>query len=279
MSLVVLGCGFAGTALARRRLAAGEVVRATVRREEEAEALRALGVDARALPALSQETVDALVREGDAVAVCFPPDGHTDQLVAPAAGRARALVYVSTTGVYGDHTGRVDEDTPVDPRSEKARARLDAEGAWRAAGATVLRAAGIYGPWRGLHRRVLSGGYRVPGDGARVVSRVHVEDLAALIDASLSIALQDNVFVVADDTPVPQVEVVRWLSDVLGVPMPASAPLDAVSETLRHDRAVINARVKAATGVTLAYPSYREGFAACLAAEGLGAALSSELVA
>lgn len=268
MSLVVLGCGFTGAALARRRLARAEPVRATVRRETDAISLRAMGIDARALPALTRDDVDALVVEGDDVAVCFPPDGVTDRAIAPAVKRARAVAYVSTTGVYGERAGRVDEDTPVDARGEKARARLDAEDAWRAVGATVLRAAGIYGPWRGLHRRVLSGGYRVPGDGARVVSRVHVEDLAALLDAALSIPLRDKVFVVADDTPVPQVEVVRWLSEALGVAMPASAPLDAVSETLRHDRAVDNARVKAATGVRLAYPGYREGFTACLRVEG-----------
>lgn len=268
MTLVVLGCGFTGTALARRRLASGEVVRATVRHEEHAITLRALGIDARALPLLTREAVEALVAPGDEVAVCFPPDGVTDRAVAPAVGRARAVVYVSTTGVYGDRTGRVDEETPVEGSGEKARARLDAEAAWRAQGATVLRAAGIYGPWRGLHRRVLSGTYRLPGDGARVVSRVHVDDLAALLDACLARALRGETFVVADDTPVPQAEVVRWLCARTGAPMPPRAPLDEVSETLRHDRAVVNARVKAATGVTLAYPGYREGFAQCLAAEG-----------
>jgi nucleoside-diphosphate-sugar epimerase len=192
-ALVVLGCGFAGAALARRRLAAGGVVRATVRREAEAAALRALGVDAVALPTLDAASVRARVAPGDDVAVCFPPDGETDARVCDAAGAGRAVVYVSTTGVYGDRAGRIDEDTLVDLATPKARARAAAEDLWRAQGATVLRAAGIYGVGRGLHRRVLEGSYRVPEGGARVVSRIHVDDLATLMDACLARPLRAQI--------------------------------------------------------------------------------------
>ena len=132
----------------------------------------------------------------------------------------------------------------------------------------MLRAAGIYGPWRGLHRRVLEGRHALPDGGNRVVSRVHVDDLAAIMDACLARGLRGETFVVADACPVPQREAVAWLCERLGVETPGSATGEAVPETLRHDRAVVSARALAATGVTLRYPGYREGFEDCLLREG-----------
>src|SRR5262249_40147588 len=95
------------------------------------------------------------------VLVAFAPDGRTDAALAPALARAR-VVYVSTTGVYGRARGHVDETTAVDPSEPRAADRLAAERAYRDLGATVLRAAGIYGPWRGLHRRLLGGDFKIP---------------------------------------------------------------------------------------------------------------------
>jgi nucleoside-diphosphate-sugar epimerase len=268
-ALVVLGCGFAGEALARRRLAAGGVVRATVRRDEERVRLRASGIDAHTIPVLTRDALSPIARDGDDLAVCFPPDGHTDAVISPLAAAMRATVYLSSTGVYGDRTGDIDEDTPLDLATDKARARADAEDLWRAHGATVLRAAGIYGPWRGLHRRVLEGRHALPDGGHRVVSRVHVDDLAALMEGCLTRGLRGETFVVADACPVPQREAVAWLCARLGVAEVPVATGDAVPETLRHDRRVNSARVLATTGVRLMYPGYREGFAMCLREEGM----------
>lgn len=267
--LVVLGCGFAGSALARRRALAGGRVLGVVRRQSEAESLAAQGIMATVAPALSPALVAEMVGEGDSVAVCFQPDGRTDALIAPAVAHARAVAYLSSTGVYGERVGRIDEDTPLDLSSERALARAEAEARWRGVGATVLRAAGIYGPGRGLHRRVLEGRHALPDGGWRVVSRVHVDDLAAILDACLARALRGETFVVADATPVPQREVVAWLCARLGVATPEGATGEGVPETLRHDRAVISEGVLRATGVTLSYPGYQEGFAQCLAAEGV----------
>jgi nucleoside-diphosphate-sugar epimerase len=101
------------------------------------------------------------------------------------------------------------------------------------------------------------------------VSRVHVDDLAAMALGCLDPALRGAVFVAADDAPVPQGEVVRGLCAWLGLPPPASIALTDAPETLRHDRSVINERVKGATGLRLRYPTWREGFAQCLTAEGV----------
>lgn len=265
--LVILGCGFTGAAAARLARGAGREVRATLRHEDGADRLRAIGVDVRVTPSLDVDDVRERVGDGADVLVCFPPDGATDARVAPGARRARAVAYVSTTGVYGERTGRIDGATPTDPSTEKARARLDAESRWRDQGAVVLRAAGIYGPWRGLHRRLLRGDFRAPGDGSRVVSRVHVDDLAAVALGALANAPRGGAWPVADATPVPQGDVIAWLCARLGLPLPPSVPLDEAPETLRHDRSVDPSDALRAAGVALRFPSYREGFEHCLAVE------------
>jgi nucleoside-diphosphate-sugar epimerase len=220
---------------------------------------------------LTRPVVESLVPEGTRVVVAFAPDGRTDADIAPALAKAR-VVYVSTTGVYGRARGRVDETTATDPEEPRAAERLAAEQAFRDHGATVLRAAGIYGPGRGLHRRLMSGEFRIPGAGTNVVSRIHVTDLARFCLAMLGQGgepYRGEAFVVADDAPVPQIEVIRWLCERLGLAMPDRAPIDEVAPTLRHDRSVDNARIKQALSSSLLYPTYREGFEACFAAEGV----------
>jgi nucleoside-diphosphate-sugar epimerase len=265
--LLILGCGFTGTEVARRALAAGHHVVATTRQSDRREALEKLGVELHVVPALTADLVRSLADANTNVLVAFAPDGRTDAEIAPALAGAAHVVYVSTTGVYGAQRGRIDETTPVDPAEPRARERLAAERCYREVGATAIRAAGIYGPGRGLHLRVQSGTFRVPGDGANVVSRVHVADLARMILGVFDRAGESrrpDVFVAADDAPVPQIEAIAWLCRRLGLPMPPHVPLDEAPVTLRHDRAVANQRIKSWTGLSLLYSSYREGFEACL---------------
>lgn len=269
--LVVLGCGFVGTEVARRARATGAPVFATTRDRERAARLVALGVHAQCAPELSPELVREHIGAGAHVLVAFPPDGHTDAVVAAALVSAPRLVYLSSTAVYGEARGRIDESTPVKPSDGIGRARLEAERIWLGHGATIVRAAGIYGPWRGLHRRLLAGTFRLWRGGSNVVSRIHVADLAAMALGLFEAAeplVRGAAFVVADDAPVPQIEAIRWLSVRLGIPLPEESSGE-VAASLRHDRAVDNARIKAALSMKLAFPTYREGFEACLAAEGV----------
>jgi nucleoside-diphosphate-sugar epimerase len=265
--LIILGCGYTGAEAARQALAARRPVVGTTRSPERAAELGRMGVDARVTERLENE-VAALVPEGADVFVTFPPDGRTDGVIAKALGRARAIAYISSTGVYGDAAGHIDEDTPVDGRDAKASARLGAEEAYRAVGGIVLRAAAIYGPGRGLHVRLARGEHKVAGGGSNVVSRIHVEDLAQLALAALEKAEAGSTFVVADDAPVPQAEVIGWLCARLGVPMPKDVPREALPPTLQHDRAIDGRRIQRVLGVELRYPTYREGFGACLEGEG-----------
>ena len=265
-SFLILGCGFTGTEVARRAIVAGHRVVATTRQPDRREALEREKVELHVLPALTAELVEKWVGPDVNVLVAFAPDGRTDAQIAPALAGARHVVYVSTTGVYGARRGHIDESTPVDPAEPRASERLAAERCYRQAGATVVRAAGIYGPGRGLHLRIQSGTFRIPGDGNGVVSRIHVGDLAELVLGIFRRAPEGRreVFVAADDAPVPQIEAIEWLCRRLGCPVPPHVPLDEAPVTLRHDRAIDNRLIKSWTGVSLRYSSYREGFAACL---------------
>ena len=253
--VLVLGCGFTGRAVARLARERGLRVLVTVRSEAHATELRGDGLDVLVTP-----IVPALAAHAGAqthIVVCFPPDGTTDAIVAPALGATGAsIAYVSTTGVYGD--GAVDDTTPV-VTSARSAARLDAEAAWRAEGATVLRCPGIYGADRGLHMRVIRGEHRLPGDGSLFTSRIHVDDLAVHLLATR--AVRGETFVVGDLEPAAQAEICRWICAHHGVPFPPSVPIETVHETLRSDRRVDGARARERLGVTLRYPSYRDGMA------------------
>jgi nucleoside-diphosphate-sugar epimerase len=171
---------------------------------------------------------------------------------------AASIAYVSSTGVYGDRRGVIDDTTPIPaPVGERAQRILDAEALYRAAGATILRCPGIYGPERGLHRRILRGEHRIPGDGSRTLSRIHVSDLAELLLAAS--AMRGETFVVGDLEPAPHIEVVRFVCESYGVPLPPSVPLGDVHDTLRADRHVDASRALDRLGVKLRFPDYRIG--------------------
>jgi nucleoside-diphosphate-sugar epimerase len=206
---------------------------------------------------------------GAHVVISVPPEAGLDGRMEDALrqGPPARLVYLSSTGVYGAARGPVDEDTPVDPSTSTARGRIEAEARFRPLGAMALRVAGIYGPGRGSHTRLLSGTWRVPEGGGGRISRVHVEDLVEAIRVVLEKGEAGAVYCVADDRPATQGETASWLCQRLGVPLPPSVPLASLHESLRGDRAVSNARLKA-LGWRPAFPDFEAGFAAVLAAEG-----------
>ncbi len=268
--VVVLGCGYTGLAVARLARARGLGVLAHARSDVRAAALRDEGLEVLR-QAVLDEAIRAHVDEQVHVVIAFPPDGSTDARIAPYLASAAAITYVSSTGVYGDRRGVIDDTTTLPPGAANGRAApiLAAEAAYRREGGTVLRCPGIYGPDRGLHARILRGEHRIPGDGTRYLSRIHVEDLAQLIlalvppgSASHGSRAGDT-FVVGDLEPAPQIDVVRFVCETYGVPLPPFVPLESVHESLRADRRVDAWRALATSGVTLRYPTYREGMARC----------------
>jgi nucleoside-diphosphate-sugar epimerase len=255
--VLVLGCGYAGTAVARRARAAGHPVLCTVRSADRATLLRDQGFQVLAAPTLDASIAEH-VRPDTHVVIGFPPDGSTDAVVAEAIAGAHAISYISSTGVYGDRTGPIDERSvlPTQP-SERVARILHGEALYRAVGATVLRCPGIYGPTRGLHMRILRGEHRIPGDGSRTLSRIHIEDIASFALAAYE--ARGLTYVLGDLEPAPHIDVVRYVCDTYGVALPPSVPWAEVHETLRADRQVDSSKARRELAVTLRYPTYREG--------------------
>lgn len=256
MRRVIFGAGYVGARAAALAAARGDEVLATVRSAARAAGLEGRGFTVTTAPVL--EVAAGLELAGLHAIICFPPDGQTDAQLARLLAGAAAISYVSSTGVYGERSGVVDDTTALPEVATASQARiLSAEAAYRAVGATVLRAPGIYGPDRGLHVRVVSGAHRLPGDGSGVMSRIHADDLAALLLASAQV--RGETFVVADLEPAPQREVVEWICAEYGCPLPPSVPESEVHESLRRNRRVDGSRALARLGVTLQVPTFRLG--------------------
>jgi nucleoside-diphosphate-sugar epimerase len=260
---IILGLGFTGTVLARRLLSRGVPVFGAVRGAGRFADLAAAGMH---LAELSTEAG----RIGDfprnaAVFYSIPPVGpaetielfHFLQNLEPAR-----VVYISSTAVYGDQIS-VDENTLAQPNDERGRARLAAEeqiaaGPWTT---LILRAAAIYGPGRGVHTAIREG--RLPRSaGSGIVSRIHVEDLAALSDAGLQSDLQ-GAWPVADDAPCSSAEIAEWCVKFFG--------MESASEKLESfqiaGRRVDGRRIRELLGVRLKYPNWEAGLRASIAEE------------
>ena len=258
--LVVLGCGYLGEALTRLARARGLRVVGTVRSDVREGRLRPMGFEIIAAPALTADLVGELVGPESHVVVAFPPDGTTDAAIVSRSSEAAAITYISSTGVYGDARGVVNDATAVPAAQTEHGARiLRAEDTWRAVGATVLRCPAIYGRDRGIHQRIIRGEHRIAGDGSMFTSRIHVEDLAQLVLAARE--TRRETFVVGDLAPATQSEIAAWVAHEYGVPIPPHVPIEQVHPTLRSDRQVDGSRALKVLNVTLTYPRYTDGMA------------------
>ncbi len=212
----------------------------------------------------------------------IPPDEHGDpvyDLHAEALVRIPGLCwfgYLSTTAVYGDRGGAwVCEEDEARPTLERARRRLCAERAWLESNLPVhiFRLSGIYGPGRNAIRNLLDGRARRIRKAGQVFSRIHVEDLVSVLEASIDRPNPGRIYNVADDEPAPPEEVVAYAAGLLGVPPPPLEDIERASLTpmqrsfYRDNRRICNARIKRELGVRLRYSTYREGLRALLAHE------------
>ncbi|SEM70570.1 hypothetical protein SAMN05444354_12186 [Stigmatella aurantiaca] len=263
--LVLLGSGYTLTRLARTF--PGRALIAATRDPQRRAELERVGARVCSV----EEALEHV--EGAHVVSSIPPEAGLDGRLAEVLGRHRPSrwVYLSSTGVYAGTRGAVDEATPVSSSAPAAQGRLSAEALFRPLGASVLRIAGIYGPGRGTHTRLLAGTHRLPEGGGGRLSRVHVEDLVEAIRVVLERGEPGGLYCVADDRAATQGETAAWLCERLALPLPPTVPLESLHETLRGDRAVSNARLKA-LGWRPRYPDFTTGFAAVLEAEGLAGA-------
>ncbi|WP_227286429.1 SDR family oxidoreductase [Boseongicola sp. H5] len=283
MILVSFGHGYSAQALTRLLPDGAEVI-GTTRSAEKAQDLRGDGIAARVFP--GDDLREDLRRATHILSSVGPgPDGdpvlaELHDEIAGVAGEKRWIGYLSTTGVYGDHQGGwVDETTPLTPTTERGRARVAAEAAWQAlaeqAGAPlhIFRLAGIYGPGRGPFAKVRRGTARRIIKPGQVFSRIHVDDIAQVLLASMTRPDPGAIYNVCDDDPAPPEDVIAFAAGLLGLPVPPDVPIEEADLSLMarsfyaESKRVSNARIKTELGVKLTYPDYRAGLAALLAAE------------
>lgn len=285
-TLLSLGHGYTAQALARRLVPLGWRVIGTWRREGGAPRLRAAGVVPLEWPAGGGSLGDALAQATHVLSSIAPGLAGDPVLAAFGAeiAAARHLAwagYLSSTAVYGDHRGGwVDEETPPDPEDARGAARLAAEDGWRAACARagvpchVFRLAGIYGPGRSPFARLRAGQARRLVKPGQVFCRIHVEDAAQALAASMvAPAAGGATWNLADDEPAAPQDVTAHAARLIGLPPPPEEPFDPAQVSpmaasfYAASRRVANARVKRDLGLRLIHPNYRAGLAACLAAE------------
>ena len=278
------------SAWARQLVRRGESVFGTVRSESRAAALVGLGIKPVVADVLRPESLRSLPgvnqvlycvgfdRASGADMRTTYVDGLRNFLhVLPAS--ATRLVYTSSSSVYGQSRGEwVDEDSPTEPIQESGRICLAAEQAasqWaRETGAAlvILRFSGLYGPDRVIRRKLLERGEAIPGDPAKYLNLVHVDDAAQAAVAALDAAQPDRLYLVSDDRPVQRHEYYALATHLLGAPPPryrpsADARVGAVQDAA--NRRIASGRMRAGLGVNLLYPDIWQGLPAALGSGGV----------
>ena len=281
--LFIFGLGYSASAVGMLLREKGWQVSGTVRAPAKLETAKAQGFT----PLLFSDEAgigEALQRATHCL-VSVPPSELGDPVLAVyglqvvrAAPELRWLGYLSTIGVYGDLGGAwADEDTPAHPDTPRGQARLEAEAAWSALARErclpldIIRLAGIYGPGRSPIERIQAGDARRIVKPGQVFNRIHVDDIAQTVAAAIfqqRAGAGMRLFNVADDEPAPPQDVILYAAELLGAPPPPEIPFEAaeLSPMARSfytgNKRMRNDKIKRELGVTLKYPTYREGLRA-----------------
>jgi nucleoside-diphosphate-sugar epimerase len=280
-TLLSFGHGYSARALTRLLLPEGWRVIGTTRSPDKAEALIREGTEAVIWPG---EGILAALDSATHLLVSAAPDAGGDPVlrelrgaIASRAGQLDWVGYLSTTGVYGDHDGDwVDEDSPLSPATERGRARVKAETEWAAIPGLplhIFRLAGIYGPGRGPFEKVRQGTARRIIKPGQVFSRIHVDDIARVLAASIAHPDPGRAYNLCDDDPAPPEDVIAHAAGLLGLPVPPAEDFDTAEMTpmarsfYAESKKVRNDRIKTELGVRLLHPDYRSGLKSLLEIE------------
>ncbi|MEM9063419.1 MAG: SDR family oxidoreductase [Pseudomonadota bacterium] len=279
--MLSFGHGYSAQALTRRLLPENWTIVGTTRSAERAARLYDTGIETRIWP--GEDLIPDLDRATHLL-ISAGPDAEGDPVLSALreqiAARAAQFVwvgYLSTTGVYGDRDGGwVDETSECTPATRRGQWRLAAEQGWQSIDGLplhIFRLAGIYGPGRGPFSKVRAGTARRIIKPNQVFSRIHVEDIASILEASIRQPNPGAIYNVCDNNAAPPQDVIAHAAELLGVDLPPAIPIEdaEMSPMARsfyaESKRVSNRRIREELGVELAYPSYREGLADLLAKE------------
>jgi nucleoside-diphosphate-sugar epimerase len=274
MRVLVVGCGYVGKPLAETLAAAGHEVLGASRAPIDLVSARhqmcdiTVHEDAARLPAEFDWVVNTVSSTKGGVeeyrAVYLEGTKHLLEHL-----KFKKYIFVSSTSVYGQNDGSVVTETsaaePVSPTSQVLR---ETEQFVLSKPLTmVLRVAGIYGSGRGhLFQQFLRGEARIHGGGGRFLNMIHRDDVVSSVIKALESGR--GIYNVADDEPVTERDFLRWLAKNLGRELPPSVPESELHSRKRGvtNKRVSNAKLRTELGLTLKYPTYREGYRVEIAA-------------
>jgi len=278
--ILIAGCGYVGSALARELVAESHTVFGLRRHA----ASLPPGVEAIAADLAVRRSLAELPTELESVVYAASPGGRDAALyrttfvnglrnlldALEAQGqRPRRVIFVSSTGVYGQSRGEwVDEGSATEPADESGRLLLEGESVLRGGPfpGVVLRLGGIYGPRRTrLVEQVRQGHAAIARGATRYTNRIHRDDCVGALHHLLRIDDPADVYLGVDHAPEDEAVVLRWLAGALGAPPPrVAARGEETARRRRGNKRCRNDRL-VASGYAFRYPTYREGYAALLA--------------
>ncbi len=288
--LFCFGLGYSATALARHLLGQGWRVAGTRRGVEGVADAESLGIEAYRFN--TDHPLDdsaAALRDATHLVSSIPPSETGDPVIdmhradVTALSSLRWVGYLSATSVYGDRGGAtVTEADELVPVSTRARKRAHAESLWLdlwrrdELPVHLFRLAGIYGPGRSVLDQVRAGRAKRIDKPGQKFSRIHVDDIVATVMASIEAPNPSAIYNVCDDEPAASAQVTAYACDLLGVEPPPLVPFDEAVKDMSpmarefwaDSRQISNRRMHDELGVTLRYPSYREGLRAILSEAG-----------
>ncbi len=286
--LFCFGYGYCADHLGHALMGAGDWrLAGTTRDPDKRSAFRARGIEMHFFSEEKPLVDPAAALTGTThLLLSIPPDDvgdpvfnhHADDILKIST--LRWVGYLSSTSVYGDRDGGwVDETSPLQPNSKRGSRRAGAEAQWlsllkeRALPVHVFRLAGIYGPGRSAIEAVRAGTSRRIDKPGHAFSRIHVDDIVAVLRASMDRMRPGGIYNLADDEAAPSHELIAYACELLGLPVPPLEPfslsdMPPMARSFYSDnKRVHNDRIKTELGVTLRYPEFRAGLRACLEAE------------
>ena len=280
---LLLGAGFSAKALIPYLQQREYHIIATTRSAQKAADLESLGVQAILYSGSLSPALQTALDQAELILSSIPPRDYGDPFLAALpraafdmAPNARWVGYLSATSVYGDRQGQwAFEDELLYPVTQRGKNRMAAELQWLESGLPVhvFRLAGIYGPERNPFARLRAGKARAVIKDGHIVNRIHVDDIASAVLASIDTPNPVSLYNIADNNPAPPQDVLNFAAALIGSEPPKKVSHDStdISDMARsfyvETKRISNARIKAELGWTPRYENYVQGLMATLKAE------------